>query len=90
MGIFGSHETFIIHKPNEKRTKMEPSWKKETFVGYIKSSKAYKIYVFGERHIEVIQDVTFHEEDAFKVIKIGLVWYRNGGAWDSPNGGPRF
>ena len=69
---------------------MEPSWKKGTFVGYIKSSKAYKIYVSGERHIEVIQDVTFHEEDAFQVIEIGLVWYIHGGVWDSPNGGPTF
>ena len=46
---------------------------KGTFVGYIKSPKAYKIYVSSERHIEVIQDVTFHEEDAFQVIEIGLV-----------------
>ena len=45
---------------------MEPSGKKGTFVGYSESSKAYRIYVPGETHVEVNQDVTFHEEDAFK------------------------
>ena len=47
-------------------------------------------YISSERHIEVIQYVAFHEEDAFQVIEIGLVWYIHGGAWDSLNGGPRF
>ena len=31
------------------------------------------LYVSGERYIEVIQDVTLHEENAFRVIEIGLV-----------------
>jgi hypothetical protein len=35
-------------------------------VGYNETSKAYKIYVPGERHIEVSKDVTFDEEAAFK------------------------
>ena len=52
---------------------MEPSRNKGTFVGYRKSFKAYEIYVPGERHIEVSQDVTFHEEDEFQVIEISLV-----------------
>ena len=45
---------------------MKPFRKRGTFVGYIESSKAYKIYVPSERHIEVSRDVTFHEEVAFK------------------------
>jgi len=55
-----------IHVPKEKRTKMEPSGKKGIFVGYSESSKAYRIYVPGQRQIEVSRDVTFHEEVVFK------------------------
>ena len=45
---------------------METSRKKGTFVGYSETSKEFKIYVPGERHIEVSRGVTFHEEAAFK------------------------
>jgi hypothetical protein len=48
---------------------MEPSRKKGTFVGYSKTSKAYRIYVRGQRYIEVSKDVTFHEEATFKQSK---------------------
>ena len=48
--------------PKEKRTKLEPSGKKGTFVGYSESSKAYRIYIPGSRQIEVSRDVTFEEE----------------------------
>jgi hypothetical protein len=41
--IFGC--PVYIHVPKEKRTKMEPSGKKGTFVGYSETSKAYRIYV---------------------------------------------
>jgi hypothetical protein len=61
--IFGCH--VYIHVPKEKRTKMEPSSKKGVFVGYSENSKAYRIYVPGQRQIEVSRDVTFHEEAAF-------------------------
>ena len=44
--------------------KLEPSGKKETFVGYRKTSKAYRIYIPGLRQIEVSRDVTFEEEMA--------------------------
>jgi hypothetical protein len=37
--IFGS--LVYIHVPKEKRTKLEPSGKKGTFVGYSETSKAY-------------------------------------------------
>jgi hypothetical protein len=65
--IFGC--PVYIHAPNEKRTNMEPSSKKGVFVGYSENSKAYRIYVPGERQIEVSRDVTFHEEAAFKKSK---------------------
>jgi hypothetical protein len=55
-----------IHVPKDKRTKMEPSCKKGIFVEYSETSKAYRIYVPGERHIEVSRDVSFHEEVVFK------------------------
>ena len=51
-----------IHVPKEKRTKLEPSGKKETFVRYNESSKAYIIYIPVSRQIEVSKDVTFEEE----------------------------
>ena len=34
-----------IHVPKEKRSKLEPSGKNETFVGYSETSKAYRIYI---------------------------------------------
>jgi hypothetical protein len=43
--IFGS--PVYIHIPKEKRTKLEPSRKKETFVGYSETSKSYMIYILG-------------------------------------------
>jgi hypothetical protein len=62
--IFGC--PIYIHVPKEKRTKLNPSGKKDTFVGYNESSKAYRIYIPGQRQIEVSRDVTFEEEVAFK------------------------
>ena len=55
-----------IHVPKEKRTKLDPSGRKGTFVGYSESSKAYWIYIPVQRQIEVSRDVTFEEEVAFK------------------------
>jgi hypothetical protein len=37
----------FIQVPKEKRTKLEPSRKKGTFVGYSETSKAYRIYIPG-------------------------------------------
>ena len=48
---------------------MDPSGKKGIFVGYSESSKAYRIYIPGQRQIEVSRDVTFHEEAAFRKSK---------------------
>ena len=50
-----------IHVP-----KLEPSCKKGTFVGYCKSSKAYRIYIPRSRQIEESWDVTFEEEMAIR------------------------
>jgi hypothetical protein len=65
--IFGS--PVYVHIPKEKRTKLEPSEKKGTFVGYNETSKAYRIYIPGQKFIEVSRDVTFHKEVAFRRAK---------------------
>jgi hypothetical protein len=62
--IFGC--PVYIHVPKEKRTKLDPSGRKGTFVGYTESSKAYRIYIPGQRQIEVSRDVTFEKEIAFR------------------------
>jgi hypothetical protein len=62
--IFGC--PIYIHVPKEKRIKLDPSGRKGTFVGYNESSKAYRIYIPGQRQIEVSRDVTFEEEVSFK------------------------
>jgi hypothetical protein len=62
--IFGCPVYF--HIPKEKRTKLDPSSRKGTFVGYNESSKAYRIYIPGQRQIEVSRDVIFEEEIAFQ------------------------
>jgi hypothetical protein len=43
--IFGC--SIYIHVPKKKRTKLDPSKRKGTFVGYNESSKAYRIYIPG-------------------------------------------
>jgi hypothetical protein len=35
-------------------------------VGYSETSKAYRIYIPGQKFIEVSRDVTFHEETTFR------------------------
>ena len=62
--IFGC--AIYFHVPKEKRTKLDPSSRKGTFVGYNESSKAYQIYIPGQRQIKVRRDVTFEEELAFR------------------------
>ena len=67
MRIFGT--LVYIHVPKEKRAKLEPSEQKGIFVGYNESSKAYRIYIHGQRYIEVSRDVIFHEEVVFRQTK---------------------
>ena len=62
--IFGCLVYF--HVPKEKRSKLDPSGRKGTFVGYSESSKEYRIYIPGQRQIEVSRDVIFEEEIAFR------------------------
>ena len=62
--IFGC--PIYIHVPKEKRTKLDPSRKKGTFVGYSESSKAYRIYIPGSKQIEVNNDVSFEEQMAIQ------------------------
>ena len=71
MRIFGT--PVYVHVPKEKRAKLEPSGKKGIFVGYSDCSKAYRVYIPGQRYIEVNRDVIFHEEAVFrKTLEISL------------------
>jgi transposase InsO family protein len=54
--IFGC--PVFIHILKEKRNKLDPSGKKGIFVGYCEVSKAFKIYIRGQHHIEISRDVT--------------------------------
>ena len=54
--IFG--RPVFIHIPKEKRNKLDPSGKKGIFVGYCEVSKAFRIYIPGQHHIEIGRDVT--------------------------------
>ena len=54
-----------IHIPKEKRTKLDPLGKKGIFVGYSKSSDAYRIYFLGYKKIDISSDVTFDEDTAY-------------------------
>jgi hypothetical protein len=62
--IFGCPVYF--HVPKEKRSKLDASGRTGTFVGYSESSKAYRIYIPGQRQIEISRNVTFEEEIAFQ------------------------
>ena len=64
MMIFGT--SVYIHVLKEKRAKLETSSKKGIFVGYSDCLKAYRVYIPGQRHIEVSRDVIFHEEAVFR------------------------
>ena len=55
--IFGC--PVYVHVPRERRTKLDPSGRKGVFVGYSESAKAYRIYILGQRKIELSRDVTF-------------------------------
>jgi hypothetical protein len=59
----------FIHIPKEKRNKLEPSGKKGIFVGYCEVSKAFRIYIPGHHHIEIIMDVSFDEDATLKKLR---------------------
>jgi hypothetical protein len=50
----------------KKRMKLDLSVRKGTFVGYRELSKAYQIYIPGQRQIKVCRDVFFEKEVAFR------------------------
>jgi hypothetical protein len=62
--IFGCPVYF--HVPKEKRSKLDPSRRKGTFVGYNESPEAYRIYIPHHIQIEVSRDVIFEEEISFQ------------------------
>eukprot|EP00253_Pinus_taeda_P025599 PITA_25599 len=64
--IFGSPIYFHVLK--EKGSKLDTFENKGTFVGYIETSKAYKIYVHGKKEVELSHDVTFDEDVALRKI----------------------
>jgi hypothetical protein len=66
--IFGCPVFF--HIPKEKRNKLDPSRKKRIFVGYCEVSKAFRIYILGQQHIEISRDVTFDEDATLKKSKL--------------------
>jgi hypothetical protein len=66
--IFGC--PLFIHIPKEKRNKLDPSGKKGIFVGYCEVSKAFRIYIPGQHHIEINRDVTFDEDAMLKKSKL--------------------
>ena len=51
--------TFMCRK---KKEELDASGKKVMFVGYNETSKAYRIYVHGQREVEISHDVTFDED----------------------------
>jgi hypothetical protein len=52
--------------PFDKSTKMEPMTKREIFVGYSETSKAFYIYLPSLRKIVLRRDVRFEEDGAFR------------------------
>jgi hypothetical protein len=50
----------------KRRSKLDSSERKGTFVGYSESSKAYWIYIPSQRQIEVRKDSVFEEEITFQ------------------------
>ena len=61
--IFGF--TMYIHIQKEKRTKLDPSWRKVIFIGYNDTSKSYRIYFLGFNKIDISRDVTFDEDSTY-------------------------
>ena len=60
--------TVYFHVPKEKRSKLDASGKKGMFVGYSETSKAYRVYVPGQREVEICHDVTFDEDTSLRKV----------------------
>ena len=73
--IFGC--SIYIHIPIKKRTKLERSSKKGSFVRYNETSKAYKIYIPEERKTIVSMDVKFEEDFASRKSREPILVIKN-------------
>jgi len=62
LDIFGCLVYF--HASKDKRNKLEATGRKGMFVGYCENSKAFRIYIPGQRKVEISRDVTFDEDVA--------------------------
>lgn len=60
--VFGYPVYFHVSK--DKRNKLEATSRKGTLVGYCENSKAYRIYILGQRKVEIIRDITIDEDVA--------------------------
>ena len=58
-----------LHVSKEKRSKLDAFGKKGMFVGYSETSKSYRIYVPGQREVEICHDVTFDEDAALRKVR---------------------
>ena len=54
-----------IHIPKEKNTKLNPFGREGIFVGYIDTSKVYRIYFPGFKKIDISRDVNFDEDSTY-------------------------
>ena len=61
--IFGCH--VYVHVPWKRRTKLDPSGNKVIIIGYNDFAKPYRIYILGQRKIELSGDVTFEEDISY-------------------------
>lgn len=64
--IFGSPVYFHVSK--EKRNKLGAFGKNGIFVGYSENFEGYRIYVVGQRDVEISHDVTFDEHMALSKV----------------------
>ena len=70
--VFGC--LIYFHVPKEKRSKLDASGKKGIFVGYSETLEAYRVYVLGQREVEICHDVTFDEDASLrKVINLSRI-----------------
>ena len=58
--FFGCPNYF--HVPKEKRSKLDAFGKKGMFMRYSETLKAYRVYVPGQREVEICHNVTFDED----------------------------
>jgi len=57
-----------FHVLREKRNKLGASRKKGIFLGYSENTKGYRVYVAGQREVEIGHDVTFDKDMALSKV----------------------